>query len=175
MYHPTLGLRVIKKKKRPEAWPRRRLWRAAAARGSAPGDTNTKGRAVGVHLKPSRPRLVPARPKGCTRHVREPLRFPKWGLGFDGPDALFRRRLWRVAAARCSAPGDTDTAGRREEQVTSPSSEDASGVVAPCEPENRDSPLEGRLEERVVQVMSPSTEDVQVTSPSTEGVVGVLG
>ena len=29
------------------------------------------------HLKPSRPRLVPARPKVCTSQVREPLRFPK--------------------------------------------------------------------------------------------------
>ena len=28
-------------------------------------------------LKPSRPRLVPARPKVCTSHVREPFRFPK--------------------------------------------------------------------------------------------------
>jgi len=29
------------------------------------------------HLKLSRPRLVPARPKVCTSHVREPLLFPK--------------------------------------------------------------------------------------------------
>jgi len=29
------------------------------------------------HLRPSRPRLVPVRPKVCTSHVREPLRFPK--------------------------------------------------------------------------------------------------
>ena len=29
------------------------------------------------HLKSSRPRLVPARPKVCIRHVRQPLRFPK--------------------------------------------------------------------------------------------------
>jgi hypothetical protein len=27
------------------------------------------------HLKPSRPRFVPARPNVCTRHIREPLRF----------------------------------------------------------------------------------------------------
>jgi len=29
------------------------------------------------HLKTSRPELVPARPKVCTSHVHEPLRFPK--------------------------------------------------------------------------------------------------
>ena len=29
------------------------------------------------HLKASRPRLAPARPKVCARRVREPLRFPK--------------------------------------------------------------------------------------------------
>jgi len=29
------------------------------------------------HLEPSRPRLVPPRPKVCARHVREPSRFPK--------------------------------------------------------------------------------------------------
>ena len=42
------------------------------------------------HLKLSRPRLVPARPKVCTRHVREPFRFPKrgWVSFRAGPVAL---------------------------------------------------------------------------------------
>jgi hypothetical protein len=33
--------------------------------------------AVNGHFKPSRPRLIPVRPKVCTRHVRKPLRFPQ--------------------------------------------------------------------------------------------------
>ena len=35
---------------------------------------------VQTRLKSSRPRFAPARPKVCTSHVREPLRFPKQNL-----------------------------------------------------------------------------------------------
>ena len=43
------------------------------------------------HLRPSRPRLVPARPKVYTGHVRQPLRFPK-RAGRDGSRARTRSR-----------------------------------------------------------------------------------
>ena len=41
------------------------------------GERSESGEAGNCHLKPSRPRSVPARPKKCTSHVRGPLRFPK--------------------------------------------------------------------------------------------------
>jgi len=72
LYHPTLGLRLIQKER---------------------GGCTNVAREDGEEVEPSRPRLVPACPKNCTRHVREPLRFPKNtctnGRGADvGPPLL---------------------------------------------------------------------------------------
>ena len=49
-------------------------------RSSSGGKVQTKTRSIPAgygHLKPSRPRLVPARQKVCTSHVHESLSFPK--------------------------------------------------------------------------------------------------
>jgi len=46
------------------------------------------------HLKLSRPRLVPARPKVCTSHVREPLRF-----------YIYIKRMTTADSAGRSVPG----------------------------------------------------------------------
>jgi len=53
------------------------------------------------HLKPSRPRLVPARPKVCTRHVREPLRLEG---SAPGPGAAAARTAPAAAATARTAP-----------------------------------------------------------------------
>ena len=43
----------------------------------------------------SRPRLVPARPKVCTRHVRKPLRFPKQSVLKPGVSARLEKAISR--------------------------------------------------------------------------------
>jgi len=65
----------------------------------------TPNRARNGHLKPSRPRLLPVRPKVCTNHVHEPLRFPK-----RLPSG---RWTWRGAswASRRTARGTRGTPG----------------------------------------------------------------
>jgi len=64
------------------------------------------------HLKPSRPRLVPARPNVCTSHVREPLCFME-SLRFQQepqhPGRVLEVILFRVGCAtfsvRCAIQG----------------------------------------------------------------------
>jgi len=51
-------------------------------------DQELRALTVRPHRKPSRPMLVPARPKVCTRHVREPLRLPGPGPRTPRPHGL---------------------------------------------------------------------------------------
>ena len=55
---------------------------------AAPGcEVTSRFEVTRGHLKPSRPSLVPARPKVCTRHVRKPMRFLKNGVQVAVSDA----------------------------------------------------------------------------------------
>ena len=69
------------------------------------------------HLKPLRPKFVPARPKVCTRHVREPLRFPKTGyasgLVFEVDDLRMPCVREREARERSETQQVTSRLGER--------------------------------------------------------------